>query len=127
MKYHPDKCKAPGATEAMQAICMAYAVLRKPNSRRQYDGNDESSYTNKHHESSDSNYDSDDDNDDYGDDDDYGYNYYDDYETFESWMNSLREKYQNSRPTTNVNIKVTKIFRSKKSMETGKHFLSSDK
>jgi curved DNA-binding protein CbpA len=132
LKYHPDKCKAPGATEAMQAIGTAFSVLGKPNSRRQYDGNHESSYTNKQHESSDSNYDSDDDNDDEYGDDDYCYYYDDDYETFESWMNSLFEKYQNARQTTNVDIKVTEIFRSKNAMQKGKmqkNFLikSSDK
>ncbi len=124
MKYHPDKCKAPGATEAFKAIGTAFAVLSDPHFRRQYDGNDGSSYKNKHHESSyyDSNYDSDDDDDEFGDDY-YCYNCHDDYETFESWMNSLREMYRNSRPTFNVDIKVNSIYRSKNAIQKGKKFL----
>ncbi|PVD37526.1 hypothetical protein C0Q70_00120 [Pomacea canaliculata] len=50
---HPDKNKAPGATEAFKAIGNAYAVLSDPDKRRKYDvygpdlqqARDESDYT----------------------------------------------------------------------------------
>ncbi|XP_047465078.1 dnaJ homolog subfamily B member 12b [Mugil cephalus] len=37
LKFHPDKNRAPGATEAFKAIGNAYAVLSNVNKRRQYD------------------------------------------------------------------------------------------
>uniref|UniRef100_A0A3Q3X7V3 J domain-containing protein n=1 Tax=Mola mola TaxID=94237 RepID=A0A3Q3X7V3_MOLML len=37
LKFHPDKNRAPGATEAFKAIGNAYAVLSNASKRRQYD------------------------------------------------------------------------------------------
>ncbi|XP_056152614.1 dnaJ homolog subfamily B member 12b [Lampris incognitus] len=37
LKFHPDKNRAPGATEAFKAIGNAYAVLSNADKRRQYD------------------------------------------------------------------------------------------
>ncbi|CAB3409948.1 unnamed protein product [Caenorhabditis bovis] len=37
LKLHPDKCKAPHATEAFKALGNAYAVLSDSEKRRQYD------------------------------------------------------------------------------------------
>jgi len=37
LQYHPDKCKAPGATEAFKAIGKAFSVLNDPKKREQYD------------------------------------------------------------------------------------------
>ncbi|XP_072138748.1 dnaJ homolog subfamily B member 12a [Mobula birostris] len=37
LKFHPDKNRAPGATEAFKAIGNAYAVLSNPEKRKQYD------------------------------------------------------------------------------------------
>ncbi|XP_053306042.1 dnaJ homolog subfamily B member 12 [Spea bombifrons] len=37
LKFHPDKNRAPGATEAFKAIGNAYAVLSNAEKRRQYD------------------------------------------------------------------------------------------
>ncbi|KAF7660426.1 hypothetical protein LDENG_00281970 [Lucifuga dentata] len=37
LKFHPDKNRAPGATEAFKKIGNAYAVLSNPDKRRQYD------------------------------------------------------------------------------------------
>ncbi|XP_012686550.2 dnaJ homolog subfamily B member 12b [Clupea harengus] len=37
LKFHPDKNRAPGATEAFKAIGNAYAVLSNNEKRRQYD------------------------------------------------------------------------------------------
>ncbi|XP_051968831.1 dnaJ homolog subfamily B member 12-like [Xyrauchen texanus] len=37
LKFHPDKNRAPGATEAFKAIGNAYAVLSNVEKRRQYD------------------------------------------------------------------------------------------
>ncbi|XP_067936234.1 dnaJ homolog subfamily B member 12-like [Watersipora subatra] len=37
LKFHPDKNKAPGATEAFKDIGNAYAILSDPSKRRQYD------------------------------------------------------------------------------------------
>ncbi|XP_026985739.1 dnaJ homolog subfamily B member 12 isoform X1 [Sagmatias obliquidens] len=44
LKFHPDKNRAPGATEAFKAIGTAYAVLSNPEKRKQYDqfGDDKS-------------------------------------------------------------------------------------
>ena len=43
LAFHPDKNKAPGASEAFKAIGNAYAVLSDEGKRRQYDlyGSDE--------------------------------------------------------------------------------------
>jgi len=37
LAFHPDKNKAPGASEAFKAIGNAYAVLSEPEKKRQYD------------------------------------------------------------------------------------------
>ncbi|XP_035217586.1 dnaJ homolog subfamily B member 14-like [Stegodyphus dumicola] len=37
LQFHPDKNKAPGATEAFKAIGNAFAVLSDPEKRKQYD------------------------------------------------------------------------------------------
>jgi len=37
LQFHPDKCKAPGATEAFKAIGKAFSVLSDPKKREQYD------------------------------------------------------------------------------------------
>ncbi|NXM78174.1 DJC18 protein, partial [Serilophus lunatus] len=37
LKFHPDKNRAPGATEAFKAIGNAFAVLSSPEKRRRYD------------------------------------------------------------------------------------------
>ncbi|XP_028916319.1 dnaJ homolog subfamily B member 12 isoform X2 [Ornithorhynchus anatinus] len=37
LKFHPDKNRAPGATEAFKAIGTAYGVLSNPEKRKQYD------------------------------------------------------------------------------------------
>ena len=37
LQYHPDKNKAPGASEAFKAIGNAFAVLSDPEKRRRYD------------------------------------------------------------------------------------------
>ena len=37
LKFHPDKNKAPGATEAFKAIGNAFAVLSDTQKRRRYD------------------------------------------------------------------------------------------
>uniref|UniRef100_A0A915ET87 J domain-containing protein n=1 Tax=Ditylenchus dipsaci TaxID=166011 RepID=A0A915ET87_9BILA len=37
LKLHPDKCKAPGATEAFKALGNAYGVLSDPKKREDYD------------------------------------------------------------------------------------------
>lgn len=37
LKLHPDKCKAPGATEAFKALGNAYGVLSDPKKRDDYD------------------------------------------------------------------------------------------
>lgn len=37
LQFHPDKNKAPGATEAFKAIGKAFAVLNDPQKRKQYD------------------------------------------------------------------------------------------
>lgn len=37
LKLHPDKCKAPGATEAFKALGNAYAILSDPKKREDYD------------------------------------------------------------------------------------------
>lgn len=37
LKFHPDKNKAPGATEAFKAIGNAFAVLSDAQKRRRYD------------------------------------------------------------------------------------------
>ncbi|XP_037235913.1 dnaJ homolog subfamily B member 14 isoform X2 [Falco naumanni] len=37
LKFHPDKNRAPGATEAFKKIGNAYAVLSNPEKRKQYD------------------------------------------------------------------------------------------
>lgn len=37
LKLHPDKCRAPHATEAFKALGNAYAVLSDTDKRRQYD------------------------------------------------------------------------------------------
>ena len=47
LAFHPDKNKAPGASEAFKAIGNAYAVLSDEGKRRQYDlyGSDEEQQT----------------------------------------------------------------------------------
>ncbi|CAF3401923.1 unnamed protein product [Rotaria sp. Silwood1] len=37
LQFHPDKCKAPGATEAFKAIGKAFSILNDPKKRQQYD------------------------------------------------------------------------------------------
>ncbi|CAF1017162.1 unnamed protein product [Adineta ricciae] len=37
LQFHPDKCKAPGATEAFKAIGKAFSVLSDPKKREDYD------------------------------------------------------------------------------------------
>ena len=37
LKLHPDKCKAPGSTEAFKAVGNAYAVLSDAKKRDDYD------------------------------------------------------------------------------------------
>ncbi|CAF0840826.1 unnamed protein product [Rotaria sordida] len=37
LQFHPDKCKAPGATEAFKAIGKAFSILSDPKKRQQYD------------------------------------------------------------------------------------------
>ncbi|CAF2806970.1 unnamed protein product [Rotaria sp. Silwood2] len=37
LQFHPDKCKAPGATEAFKAIGKAFSILNDPKKREQYD------------------------------------------------------------------------------------------
>lgn len=37
LKFHPDKNKAPGATDVFKAISNAYSVLSKPDKREHYD------------------------------------------------------------------------------------------
>lgn len=37
LQFHPDKCKAPGATDAFKAIGKAFSVLNDADKRRQYD------------------------------------------------------------------------------------------
>ncbi|CAF4603332.1 unnamed protein product [Rotaria sp. Silwood1] len=37
LQFHPDKCKAPGATDAFKAIGKAFSILSDPKKREQYD------------------------------------------------------------------------------------------
>ncbi|UJR16168.1 hypothetical protein I4U23_003078 [Adineta vaga] len=37
LQFHPDKCKAPGATEAFKAIGKAFSILSDPKKRQDYD------------------------------------------------------------------------------------------
>ncbi|KAI1728861.1 dnaJ domain-containing protein [Ditylenchus destructor] len=37
LKLHPDKCKAPGATDAFKVLGNAYSTLSDPGKREQYD------------------------------------------------------------------------------------------
>lgn len=37
LRYHPDRCKEPGAEERFKEIAEAYAVLSDPQKRSQYD------------------------------------------------------------------------------------------
>ncbi|CAF0792049.1 unnamed protein product [Adineta steineri] len=37
LQFHPDKCKAPGATEAFKAIGKAFSILNDPKKREDYD------------------------------------------------------------------------------------------
>jgi DnaJ family protein B protein 12 len=37
LQFHPDKCKAPGATDAFKAIGKAFSVLSDPKKREDYD------------------------------------------------------------------------------------------
>ncbi|KYO39207.1 dnaJ-like protein subfamily C member 18 [Alligator mississippiensis] len=50
LKFHPDKNRAPGATEAFKAIGNAFAVLSNPEKRLRYDqfGNDEETFSTAH-------------------------------------------------------------------------------
>jgi hypothetical protein len=41
------------------------------------------------------------------------------YETFESWMFDQREMRRNMGPTTNVDINVSHVYRSRKAIEEG--------
>jgi DnaJ family protein B protein 12 len=55
LKLHPDKCKAPGATEAFKALGNAYAVLSDAKKREDYDryGSDEPRAAARRHRSGD--------------------------------------------------------------------------
>ncbi|CAF3659782.1 unnamed protein product [Rotaria socialis] len=37
LQFHPDKCKAPGATDAFKAIGKAFSILNDPKKKEQYD------------------------------------------------------------------------------------------
>ena len=37
LKYHPDKCKAPGTSEAFQIVAKAFDILGDAQKRRNYD------------------------------------------------------------------------------------------
>uniref|UniRef100_A0A914MP43 J domain-containing protein n=1 Tax=Meloidogyne incognita TaxID=6306 RepID=A0A914MP43_MELIC len=51
LKLHPDKCKAPGATEAFKALGNAYAVLSDSKKREDYDrfGSEDQGITHRNH------------------------------------------------------------------------------